>query len=503
MADILSNLAVGFIHVLNPTMLAVLVIGLIVGLIAGVLPGLTLVMGVVLLLPFTYSMEPTQAIVLLTAVYLAGTYGGAFTSILFKIPGEPIHVPLLWDGYPMTRQGESAKALGWALYAAMSGGLVAAVFMVMVSEPFAKFALSFATPEYFSIVLLGLCGVIILGTKSIPRAVISLCIGLLIATVGIDDIYGAERFTFGTSLLRDGIDYLTVMVGAYALGEILTRLEEGFTSPTLEQAGTIKTTLPSLREFRERSMAFVRGISVGTFIGAAPGAGATVASFVSYGVEKMLGKNRDNMGKGAPEGIVSSQSAATASVGGAMLHLLTLGIPGSGATAVILGAFLLHGIQPGPQIFTSMPEMVYAIFASMFIGLALMGLIGYLAVKPFVKVLDAPEAVISAFIMVLCFIGAFTIRNNITDVWMMIFFGMAGYFMDRYGFPIAPMVLGSILGVMAERNFMTTMISYSNDWTIFFTRPISCIALLCCILMLGFTILFPMWRNRKEKKLTA
>lgn len=500
MESMLSNLGTGFIQVFSPYTLLLLVLGLIAGLLAGVLPGLTLVMGVILLLPFTYTMETTHAIVLLTAVYLAGTYGGAFTSILFKIPGEPIHVPLLWDGYPMARRGQAAKALGWTLYAAIGGGLVAAAVMVLISEPFAKFALSFSTPEYFAIVFLGLSGVIVLGTGSVTRAVISLCIGLLIATVGVDDIYGTERFTFGTDILRDGIDYLTVMVGAYALAEVISRLEEGFTSPTLEQVGKIKTTMPSVRELLQQKYTFLRSIISGTIIGAAPGAGATVASFVSYGMEKQVGRNRDKMGTGIPEGIVSSQSAATASVGGALITLLTLGIPGSGATAVILGAFLLHGVQPGPHIFANTPEMVYTIYASVFAGLLFLGLIGYLAVKPFVKVLDFSEAVTSAFIMVLCFVGAFTIRNNLTDVWMMVVFGVIGYIMERYGFPIAPMVLGSILGPLAERNFMTTMISYNNDWTVFFTRPISCVVMIFATGTLLFTLLLPVWRRFRAGK---
>lgn len=501
--DTLVSLGGGLLQILSPMTLLALVVGLLFGLLVGVVPGLTLVMGVVLLLPFTYAMDPTQAIIMLTAVYLAGTYGGAFTSILFKIPGEPIHVPLLWDGYPMAKRGEAGKALGWTLYAAFSGGMVASLLMVLVSEPFAKFAHTFSTPEYFAIVFMGLCGVIMLGKGSIIQSVISLLFGLLIATVGVDDIFGAERFTFGSAILRDGIDYLTVMVGAYALSEVIVRLEEGFTSPTLSQVGEVKTSLPGLSEVKSKIWTFVRGIATGTFIGAAPGAGATVASFVAYGIEKQASSNRDQIGKGAPEGIIAAQSAATASVGGALLHLLTLGIPGSGATAVILGAFLLHGIQPGPQIFITHPEMVYTIFASVFVGLVIMCLIGYLAVKPLVKVLDAPETVVSAFIMVLCFVGAFTIRNSISDVWMMVAFGIIGYCMERVGFPIAPMVLGSILGTMAERNFMTTMISFSNDWTVFFTRPISGTILVVTLLTLVITIVRPIWKRHKTSKISS
>ena len=289
------------------------------------------------------------------------------------------------------------------------------------------------------------------------------------------------------------------MVGTYALAEVLSRLEQGFVSPNLQQVGKVKTTFPTFREFRGQIGLFLRSTGIGTIVGAVPGAGATVASFVSYGVEKQYGKNRDEMGKGAPEGIVACQSAATASVGGALVPLLTLGIPGSGCTAVILGAFLLHGIQPGPQVFTTSPEMIYAIYGSVFVALAVMAVIGYLAVKPLCKVLDAPEAVTSAFIMVLCFIGAFTIRNNITDVWMMVIFGLVGYFMERYNYPIAPLVLGAILGPLAERAFMTTMISYSNDWTVFFTRPISGVIMILSIVSLIFTLVYPVLQKRKKQ----
>ncbi len=503
MAEIVANFGAGIMNVMTPTMLFMLFVGLMVGLIAGVLPGLTLMMGIILVLPFTYSMDTTQAIVLLTAIYLAGNYGGAFTSILFKIPGEPMHVPLLWDGYSMARHGMASKALGWTLVASLGGGLASGLLMVFVSEPFAKIALDFSTPEYFAIVLFGMSGVVVLGTKSVSRAVISLGIGLLIAVVGIDDIFGAERFTFGISILADGIDYLTVMVGAYAVAEVLGRIEEGFNSPSVQQMGQVKTNLPSWAEMKAKWASFARGISIGSFIGAAPGAGAVVAAFVAYGVEKQTCKGREAMGSGMAEGIIAPQSSAVASVGGAMLHLLTLGIPGSGATAIILGAFMLHGIQPGPQIFVSNPDMVYTIYGSFFVGLLLMCLVGYLAVKPLVKVLDYPEAVVSAFVMVLCFLGAFTIRNSITDLWMMIVFSILGVLMAKYNFPVAPMVLGTILGPLAERNFMTSMISFSNDWTVFFTRPVSGFVMVVTILTLLGTVCWPLWKQYRHNKPAA
>ena len=282
----------------------------------------------------------------------------------------------------------------------------------------------------------------------------------------------------------NGIEFLTVMVGAYGVGEVLTRLGEGFSTVPVESVGTMKTRMPSLKEIWSIATTFFRSSIVGTIIGIVPGAGATIASFVTYGVESQYGKRKEKMGTGIPEGIVAPQTAATASVGGALIPLLTLGIPGSGSTAVILGAFLLHGIQPGPQIFFTSADMVYTVFASLFLGIILMCVIGYFAIKPLVKILDFPESIVSAFIMLLCFIGALSIRNSLSDLWLMVAFGIVGYIFERIKFPIAPMVLGSILGPMAENSFMTTMISFQNDWTIFFRRPISGIVIVVAVIAL-------------------
>jgi putative tricarboxylic transport membrane protein len=497
MEGVLAHLAVGFVHVFQPASLAALVIGVIMGLLVAVLPGLTLVMGVVLALPFTYSMEFIPAIILLTAMYVSGTYAGAWTSILFRVPGEPMDVPLLWDGYTMARQGKAALALGWTLVAAFVGGITAATFMVAAAEPIAKIALKFSTPEYFAILFFGLASVVSLGGGSLTNALISLFIGLLIATVGVDDTYGAERFTFGVPLLRDGIDYLIVMVGAYGLGEVFARMETGFKSVPLQAVDSVRTQLPSFREIYRTKMSFLRGSLAGIIVGLVPGAGATIASFVSYGAEMQYGKSKEKLGTGIAEGIIAPQTAATSSVGGALIPLITMGIPGSGATAIILGAFLLHGLQPGPQVFQSSPHIVYAMFASVFAAIVLMCVIGYFAAKLMIKVLDAPEAVVSAYVVMCCFLGAFAARNNLTDLWILAIFGILGYLFERFRFPITPLVLGVILGPLAETNFMTTMVSFDNDWTVFFTRPISGTIMALAILSLVFPLVRHQLRRRK------
>lgn len=496
MLEILSQLGAGFIACFTPSHLLVLFLGIVVGLLVGVLPGLTLVMGVILVLPFTYQMDLTGSIILLTAMYVSGTYGGAFTAILFRIPGEPLDVPILWDGYPMAQQGRAADALGWTLMAALGGGLVSAVIMVLMTKPVADFALRFSTPEYFAIVLFGLASVIALGRGALSNALIALALGLLIGCVGTDAIYGSYRFTFGLPILADGIEFLVVMVGAYGVGEVLSRLERGFKTKPVHTVSKTATKLPSLREMFALRWMFLRSSLLGNVIGLVPGAGATIASFVSYGVEAQYGKRRAEMGTGVPEGIVAPQSASTASVGGALVPLLALGIPGSGATAVMLGAFMLHGVQPGPQILMTSAPMVYTIFASVFLGIALMCLIGFYYIRLLVKVLDFPETMVSAFVMLFCFIGAMSIRNNLTDLWLMIGFGVIGYLLERFRFPIAPLVLGVILGPIAEEAFMNAMISHGNDWTIFFTRPISGTIMAAVIV----TLLLPVFSRKRASK---
>ena len=495
MLEVAQHLAGGFADLVQPANAVALVVGLVVGMLVAVLPGLTLVMGVVLALPFTYSMPITPSIILLTAMYISGTYGGAITSILFRIPGEPMDVPLLWDGWMMAHAGDPARALGWTLFAAATGGLITATVMVTLAIPFAKVALSFDSPEYFAIVLFGFTSVVTLGGGSLANALISLFVGMLISTVGVDEIYGVDRFTFDVGMLRDGIGYLPVMVGAYGLGEVLVRLEQGFASAPLSGEAKVKTRIPTFAEAWKIRMTFLRASVVGVICGIIPGAGATIASFVAYGVEGQYGERRTLLGTGIAEGIVAPQVASTASVGGHMVPLLTLGIPGSGATAVILGAFLLHGVQPGPQIFQTQSALVYAIFASTFMAVLGMCALGYFAIRPLVKVLYLPEAIVSVFVIMFCLIGAYSEHNSLTDLWMIVVFGVVGYLFERYRFPIAPMVLGTILGPVAETAFQTSMISYGNDWTVFFTRPVS-----GAVMVLSATALLYPFYNRARRK---
>lgn len=488
---------------LGPELWLLIVLGVVLGLLVGVLPGLTFVMGVLLILPFTYGMGTEAAIVLMLAVYVAGTYGGAITSVLLHIPGEPNNVPLLWDGHNMTRQGRAAEALGWAATAALVGGLASWLILAFAAQPFADIALRFGQEEYFVIVLLGLTSVLALVERSVVKALVALVGGMLLATVGVDLVYGQVRFdVLGVAALRDGVDYLAVMIGVYALGDVIQRFAQNFKGGTAQQPSKVRTTVPGLNALRSRLGSFVRGTTMGATMGLVPGAGATVASFVAYGLEKQFGRDKANVGNSSPNGIIAPQAASTATVPGAMIPMLVLGIPGSAATAVILGALLLHDVQPGPEIFNTQAGLVYTIIAALLVSLVVMFAVGILATKPLIRLLKVPETYIAVFVVLFAYIGAFALRQSMSDVWIMTGFAILGFFMTQGGYPLAPLVLGAILGPLAERYYVTTMISSAGDWTVFFTRPISGSLMVVWVLVV-FLIVSKSYRQWRRAKAPA
>jgi len=490
----LVNLAHGFIQIFQPFDLLMLLVGLLIGMAVSIMPGLGLVMGVILALPFTYQMPIEPSVILLTAIYFSGTYGGCFTAILYRIPGEPMDVPMLWDGYAMAQRGQPANALGWALIAALIAGLVSSAVMVALAGPMSEVALKFDSPDYFAAVFFGLTTVVALAGTSLVNSLISLCVGLLVATIGIDSIYGTDRFTFGVPILRDGVQLVEVLVGMYGLGEVLARIGQGLHLDQPKDAKVnVATHFPSLKELFAVKITLLRSTVLGTLLGIVPGAGATITSFICYGIEKQYGRRRKLLGSGLPEGIVAPQIGATASVAGHMIPLLTLGLPGSAATAVILAAFLLHGVQPGPMLFADPASslMVYTILASMFASVIGMCIVGFFWIRVVVKVLSIPQGVLSAIVVMFCLVGAYANRNDMSDVWMIVIFGVLGYLFEKFKYPISPMVLGAILGPIGETAFMRSMISSGSDWTVFFGGPI------CGTLMAGslVALTFPLLRE--------
>ncbi len=477
MWETFSNLGVGLAASLQPLNFLMILAGLAIGIVAGALPGITMLNAIVLVLPFTYLMEIVPSLLLMTAIYIGGVFGGSITGILFNIPGDPMNVPTTWEGYQLNRKGQVRLALGMAIMSSAIGGFLSALVMTFASPPFAKVALSFSTVEYFAVVLLGLASVVVIGQVSIAGALISLFIGMFLGTVGTEAQYGITRFDFGIKFLETGVDFVTVLIGLFAIGEVLDQL-----STPKREAGqeamprsSARARLPSPRELWPLRGSILRGLGTGIVIGAIPGTGATVASFVSYGLEKQVSKHPERFGTGVLEGLAASETSVNASTGGAMIPLLTLGIPGSGATAVMMGAFLLHGVQPGPLLFTNNTHEVYTIFVGMLLANLIMIVMGLLAARSFAQLMKVPEPILAAFIIAFCFLGAYALRNDMADVWVAMLFGVLGYFMRRYDLPIPPLILGIILGPLAEQYFLTSMVSHANDLTVFFTRPVSAI----------------------------
>jgi len=481
--DSLVGLGVGFQHAVQPLNLGMVVLGLIIGILAGALPGITMLNSIVLVLPFTYLMGIVPALLLMIGVYCGGVFGGSITGILFNIPGDPMNVPTTWEGYQLSQQGRTQYALGLAIMSSAVGGLVSALFLAFFAPPFARFALTLSSVEFFAVVVFGLAGAAVLTQSSLPAALISLFAGMFLGTVGTEAQYGVERFAFGVPFLTTGVDFVTVLIGLFAIGEVLEQLVAtgaGAAAPRGQARAVPRLPLLDLWPLRGP---LARGTLVGIAVGGLAGAGATVSSFVAYGLEKQFSRNPGRFGRGHAGALVAAESSVNGSTGGAMIHLLTLGIPGSAATAVMMGAFLIHGIQPGPLLFTRQPEQVYTLFAGMILANVLMVAFGFLAALCFATLMRVPAPVLNTLIVVFCFIGAFALRNDMADVWLTMLFGVLGFFMRRYDLPIPPLVMGVILGPMAEQYFLTSMVSHGNDVTVFLTRPLSAVILFFSVLL--------------------
>ncbi|MBE0411997.1 tripartite tricarboxylate transporter permease, partial [Yoonia sp.] len=458
--------------------------GLLVGVVAGALPGISFVNAMAMALPFTYVMEPTQSMLFLGGIYVGGVFGGSISAILINVPGTPASLPATWDGYPMTKRGEAKRALTIAVTASACGGLVSALVLAFLSAPFASFALKFAQPEFFAATLLGLVSVIVIAKDQPVITMVSLLLGIVIGTVGIDPLYGQARFSFGIPEMESGIRFVVVMIGLFAIGEVVDLLATDRDLRPKKIAG--KAIGAKFRDILNVKGAIARGTGLGCIIGMIPGAGATPGAVIAYGIEKQVSNRGKDFGTGIEEGLAAPEAAKNATTGAAMIPLLTLGIPGSAATAIMLAAMMLHGVSPGPLLFIMDPTMVYTIFAAMIIANILMIFAGFGVAQLFATLMRTPPAILASFIIVLSVVGAYGVRNNIFDVYVCLAFGVLGWGMKRIGFPTAPLVLGVILGPLAERYFLTSMATSKQDWTIFFTRPISAT-------ILGLALVFVLW----------
>jgi putative tricarboxylic transport membrane protein len=486
--DVLSNLAYGFSVALQPINILYCLIGTVFGVIVGALPGLGPSAGLAIILPLTFGMNPVAGIIMLCGIYYGTMYGGGITSILLGIPGDPASVATTFDGYPMaTKRKRPGAALGMSFFASFIGGTICVVIFTFLAPSLAKYALSFGPPEYFALMLLGLTTIAGLTGKNPYKGFISALVGLLFATVGVDLVAGVPRYTFGSIYLLDGIDFVPAAMGLFGIAELIcTSKDESYKGfgVTRKDIGWRKM-LPSRDDWRHALPFIGTGSIIGFFIGMLPGAGATIASFISYGTAKRLSKRGDEFGTGVPEGIACCESSNNAASVGAMVPLMTLGVPGSGATAIMLGALMMFGLAPGPLLFSQHPDFVWGLIASMYLGNFLIFLLCLTTVVVFVKVLQVPVPKLNAVVMAFILVGAYSMNNSMFDVGMTVAFGLLGYLMKKLEYPPAPFVLSLVLGNLLEKSMRQSMILSDNSPAIFFTRPLSGTIMVICILVVA------------------
>ncbi len=483
--------AAGSLMGLQPFLL--ITAGIIVGILAGAMPGVSPSMGVALMVPFTYAMDPSLALVYLAAIYLAANYGGSITAVTINTPGTPSAAVTAFDGYPLARKGRAGEALGVSLVASCVGGAVGIIVLILFSGPLAKVALKFWPAEYFSLAVLGLSTIASMGGQNALKSAISAVLGLLICTIGMDPVLGVSRFTFGNVNLFDGFEFIPMLIGLLALSEVFTEVEK-FNFAAESVAGSAKAKWPSLGYYWKLRMSMLRASLIGTIVGIFPGAGATIATFISYDVEKRVSRTPEEFGEGMPEGVAAAEGANSASVGGALVPMLTLGIPGSATAAVLMGALMIHNLQPGPELFVKSPEIVYTLFASLLIANIVLLILGLAGSRLWINVTRVRKEILFPLIFAFAMIGSYAVNSSMWDVMVCLGFGILGYILKRYGYPLPPLVLGVVLGEMAEVNLRRAVMMAGP--TAIFQRPGS-VALLV-IAALSFAI--PMLQARKAKQ---
>jgi putative tricarboxylic transport membrane protein len=472
----IQSLLQGFAIALSMKNVALMFAGVILGVIIGVLPGLGGANGVAILLPLTFGMaqQPggtTSAIILLSCIYWGALFGGAITSILFNIPGEPWSVATTFDGYPLAQKGRAGAALTAAFTSSFVGALVAVIVITFLSPVVAKFALEFGPPEFFAVYLLTFCAFVGMSKEPPFKTLATMMLGFALAAVGTDPVTGALRLTFGSTHLLTGFDFLIAVIGLFGIGEILLTLEEGLAFKGTSAKLNMKVVLETWKELPSYWLTSIRSSIVGCFMGIVPG-GATPASFMSYGVARRFSKDGEKFGTGMVEGVVAPETAAHAAGTSALLPMLTLGVPGSPTAAVLLGGLLIWGLQPGPLLFVEQKDFVWGLIASMYLG-NIVGLIVVLTCVPFfAAILRVPFSIIAPVIIVICAIGAYTVHNSMFDVWMMVVFGVAGYAFKKLNYPLAPLVLAIVLGDRAEAAFRQAMLVSQGDMSIFFSNAL-------------------------------
>ncbi|MBT5767756.1 tripartite tricarboxylate transporter permease [Pseudemcibacter sp.] len=476
-----------FLGVLEWNTLLMIFLGVTGGIIIGSLPGLTATMGVALLVPFTFGLPFNQSIGMLLGIFSGSIYGGSISAILISTPGTPAAAATLLDGYPLTKKGEAGRALSMSVFASFIGGFTGALIMTFLSPQISKFALEFSAAEYFGLAIFGLSIIVSVSGKSILKGVMVGFLGLLISTIGMDPVTGYPRFTFGSMNLFEGPAFIPTLIGLFAIAEVFKGIEN--LESTKRTVSHISSLLPSFADIKKAWKDMAKSSVMGTFIGSIPGAGSDIAAFVGYSEAKRRSKHPEKFGKGAIEGVAAAESANNACSGGAMIPMLSLGVPGDAVTAILLGAFVIQGIQPGPMLYVEDLGTVYSVFSSMLVANIAMLIVGLIGIRFFTKAITVRKSILLPTIFVLSIVGAYSMRNNMFDVWLALSFGVIGYFLHRYRFPISPILLALILGPMAEANLRRALIIADNSLIDIISRPITAIFLILAVASLITSLL--------------
>lgn len=489
-----SGLFSALFEILQPQFLLMMACGTIGGIIIGAMPGLTSVMGVTLLLPFTYGMDASAGMALLLSISFGAIYGGSITAILISTPGTPASAATVIEGSKFTARGEGGRAVGISTFSSWIGGTISAIVLILVAPQLAKVALSFSAPEYCCLAVFGLTIIASISGKNMLKGIIAGLIGLLLSTIGLDPMTGFSRYSFGIVNLYSGIQTVPLMIGLFAISQVMVNLKEGVKQNVVKQKVT--SVIPSKADLKQSLPVAVMCGFIGTFIGIIPAAGADIAAWVSYDVAKKRSKHPELFGTGCVEGLAAPEAGNNGDTSGALVPMLTLGVPGDATAAVLIGALTLQGLQPGPMLFKEHMDTVNHIFASALVANALMLIFGLLLIRVFIKVIQIKSYILTPIIFVLCILGSYAIRNNIFDVGMMLIAAFIGYFMIYLEIPIAPIILALILGPMAESNLRRSLLMSGGSWAIFVTRPVCIFFLLLAVI----SLLWPFLQGRKILK---
>lgn len=482
------------LHLLEPQILLLVILGVLVGVVFGALPGLSATMAIALMLPITFAMAPDAGMAMLVATYLGGVSGGLVSATLLRIPGTPSSIATTFDGYPMARNGQAIKALATGMVASAVGSVLGLFVLIAFAPVIARFAINFGAAEYTSLTIAALVLVIVLSESNLIKGLLVAVLGLSLSTIGFAPIGSAQRFTFGNLDLLAGISIIPFMVGLFAVAQLIREISEP--APVIKDKLDLRGTGVTIAEFFANGFNMVRSAAIGVAIGVLPGIGGSASNLVAYGAARSGSKKPDEFGKGSVEGIYAAETANNASVGGALLPLLTLGIPGDGVTAILIGGFTVHGLQPGPLLYRNEPGLISTIYAAFLLATIALLIVQLLTIRIFPRVLLIPRHYLAPSLALLMVVGVYVGEFRVFDLWLMLGFGVIGYLLERYGFPMGPLVLGFVLGTIFETNMRRALMFSNGDWTTFVTRPVSATLLLAALILLTFSL----WRIFARRK---